>query len=92
MSVVADIGIAPEAVAEVAPKIELLDRENRRLVPRREPDTHKGTYGHLLIVAGSRGKTGAAILAARAAMRTGAGLVTLAAPKALNRYSGGGTS
>ena len=53
-------------------------------MPRREPDTHKGSYGHLLVVAGSRGKTGAAILASRAAMRTGAGLVTLAAPRSLN--------
>ncbi|MGH7873790.1 MAG: NAD(P)H-hydrate dehydratase, partial [Candidatus Binatia bacterium] len=88
--VVADIGIAPAAVAEVAPRTELLDRENiGRLVPRREPDSHKGTYGHLLIVAGSRGKTGAAILAARAAMRSGAGLVTLAAPKALNNILAG---
>jgi NAD(P)H-hydrate epimerase len=83
--VVADIGIAAEAVAEVAPKTELLDCETiRRLVPRREPDTHKGTYGHVLVVAGSRGRTGAAILACRAAMRTGAGLVTLAAPRSLN--------
>jgi NAD(P)H-hydrate epimerase len=83
--VVADIGIKDEAVAQVAPKTELLDRESIRwLVPRREPDTHKGTYGHLLVVAGSRGKTGAAVLACRAAMRTGAGLVTLAAPRSLN--------
>jgi len=82
---IADIGIAEEAIAEVAPKTELLDRETiRGLVPRREPDTHKGTYGHLLVVAGSRGKTGAAILACRAAMRSGAGLVTLAAPRSLN--------
>ena len=81
---IADIGIAEEAVAEVAPKTELLDRETiRGLVPRREPDTHKGTYGHLLVVAGSRGKTGAAILACRAAMRSGAGLVTLAAPRSV---------
>jgi NAD(P)H-hydrate epimerase len=83
--VVADIGIAPEAVLEVAPKTELLDREMiARLVPRRERDTHKGTYGHVLVVAGSRGKTGAAILACRAAMRAGAGLVTLASPRSLN--------
>jgi len=83
--VVADIGIAEAAVAEVAPKTELLDRETIRwLVPRRAPDTHKGTYGHLLVIAGSRGKTGAAILACRAAIRTGAGLVTLAAPRSLN--------
>ncbi len=83
--VVADIGIDSRALAEVAPQIDLLDRETVRwLVPRRQSDTHKGTYGHLLVVAGARGKTGAAILACRAAMRTGAGLVTLAAPRALN--------
>ena len=88
--VVADIGINAQAAAEVAPKLELLEREMiRSLVPRREPDTHKGTYGHVLVVAGSRGKTGAAILACRAAMRTGAGLVTLAAPRSLNSIFAG---
>jgi len=82
---VSDIGIDSRAVEKVAPKTELLDRETIRwLVPRRDPDTHKGTYGHLLVMAGSRGKTGAAILACRAAMRMGAGLVTLAAPRSLN--------
>ncbi|OGR45953.1 MAG: NAD(P)H-hydrate dehydratase [Elusimicrobia bacterium GWC2_65_9] len=49
------------------------------LVERREDD-HKGVYGHALIVAGSRGMAGAAILAARAALRSGAGLVTAAVP------------
>ncbi len=46
-------------------------------LPRREPDGHKGTYGKLLLLAGSEGMTGAAILAARAAYRSGAGLVTV---------------
>jgi hydroxyethylthiazole kinase-like uncharacterized protein yjeF len=83
--VVADIGIDPRAVEEVAPKTELLAQEELQwLVPVRQADTHKGTYGHLLVLAGSRGKTGAAILACRAAMRAGAGLVTLAAPRSLN--------
>jgi NAD(P)H-hydrate epimerase len=83
--VVADIGIDSQAVAEVAPQTELLEREEIGwLVPIREPETHKGTYGHLVVVAGSRGKTGAAVLACRAAMRSGAGLVTLAAPRSLN--------
>jgi NAD(P)H-hydrate epimerase len=83
--ITADIGIAPEAIAEVNPDTELLDVETvRRLVPRRAPDTHKGTYGHVLVIAGSRGKTGAAILACRAAMRSGAGLTTLAVPRSLN--------
>jgi ADP-dependent NAD(P)H-hydrate dehydratase / NAD(P)H-hydrate epimerase len=83
--VVADIGIDSKAVEEVAPKTELLEEQDIRwLIPLREPDTHKGTYGHLLVMAGSRGKTGAAILGCRAAMRVGAGLVTLAAPRSLN--------
>ena len=83
--VVADIGIDSRAVEEVAPRTELLEEQDVRwLVPLREPDTHKGTYGHLLVMAGSRGKTGAAILGCRAAMRVGAGLVTLAAPRSLN--------
>jgi NAD(P)H-hydrate epimerase len=83
--VVADIGIDPRAVKEVAPDIELLEREEMRwLIPLRQPDTHKGTYGHVLVMAGSRGKTGAAIMACRAGMRSGAGLLTLAAPRSLN--------
>ncbi len=88
--VVVDIGIHPKALDEVSPKTELLEeRDVGWLVPSREPDTHKGTYGHLLIMAGSRGKTGAAILACRAAMRVGSGLVTLAAPRSLNTIFAG---
>jgi NAD(P)H-hydrate epimerase len=47
-------------------------------LPARRSDTHKGTYGHVLVVAGSRGKSGAAALVARAALRSGAGLVSVA--------------
>jgi ADP-dependent NAD(P)H-hydrate dehydratase / NAD(P)H-hydrate epimerase len=50
------------------------------LFPDRPRLAHKGTFGHLLVVGGSRGKTGAAALAARAAMRIGAGLVTVGTP------------
>jgi len=46
----------------------------------RSADSHKGTFGHVLVVAGSLGKSGAAILAGQAALRAGAGLVTVAAP------------
>jgi NAD(P)H-hydrate epimerase len=51
------------------------------VLPRRPPDSHKGMFGHVLVVAGSRGMSGAAILAASAALRGGAGLVTLAVPE-----------
>jgi len=54
--------------------------EFRSLELRRRPDAHKGDYGHALIVAGSRGKSGAAVLAARGALRAGAGLATVATP------------
>jgi len=47
----------------------------------RSADAHKGSFGHLLIVAGSVGKTGAAVLAGQAALRAGAGLVTIATPE-----------
>lgn len=52
-------------------------------VPRRKPDTHKGDYGRLLIVGGSVGYTGAPNLCARAAVRSGAGLVFLGVPEAI---------
>ncbi|MDE2778203.1 MAG: NAD(P)H-hydrate dehydratase [Chloroflexota bacterium] len=52
-------------------------------LPPRPLDSHKGTYGHLLVVAGSRNYVGAACLAARAAHRSGVGLVTLATPRSV---------
>ncbi len=57
--------------------------ELREGLVERRPDDHKGEFGHALIVAGSRGMSGAAILAARGALRSGAGLVTVAAPKSI---------
>ena len=53
-------------------------------MPSRPPFSHKGSYGRVLIVAGSTGMTGAAALASEAALRAGAGLVTLVIPKHLN--------
>ena len=64
------------------PRIELITRDQlRMLIPPRAPDAHKGDFGRVLIVAGSVGKTGAAALAAQGALRSGAGLVTVACPR-----------
>jgi len=82
---VVDIGIAAEAIAAVAPQVHLTLRDDAAvLVPIREPEAHKGSAGHALIFAGSRGHTGAARMAGRAALRCGAGLATLAGPASLN--------
>jgi ADP-dependent NAD(P)H-hydrate dehydratase / NAD(P)H-hydrate epimerase len=80
--VVADIGIPDEVIEGLeGPQVELLTREGvRLLVPARRADAHKGDFGHVLVVAGSVGKTGAAHLAAVGALRSGAGLVTVATP------------
>ena len=75
---VVSIGI-PEAEVARGVRTWLIERADVAAhFPSRPRDGHKGTYGHLLVVAGSLGKTGAAALTARAAMRTGAGLVTVA--------------
>lgn len=79
-----DIGLAPEALAEHPAHTYLLDSaEAARLVPVRSAEAHKGDCGHLLVIAGSYGKTGAAQLATRGALRGGAGLVTLVGPASL---------
>jgi len=80
-----DIGIPPYIADTVAPRQRLTTPEDvtRNLV-HRTPDAHKGDTGHLLVIAGSTGKTGAAVMTCEAAMRTGAGLVSLGAPASLN--------
>ena len=80
--IVADIGIPAHVIADLGgPRIELLSADAiRRTVPVRPAESHKGDFGRVAIVAGSRGRTGAARLAGLGALRAGAGLVTVATP------------
>jgi ADP-dependent NAD(P)H-hydrate dehydratase / NAD(P)H-hydrate epimerase len=81
--VIADIGIPLPLLDELdGQHLELLTREQmREIVPARAADSHKGDFGRVVIVAGSTGRSGAAHLAAIGAMRSGAGLVTVATPR-----------
>jgi len=82
---VVDIGIPPQVTRRVAPKQILISAEHlRTLIRRRPPEAHKGTTGHVLIIAGSTGKTGAAAMTAMAVLRTGTGLATLGIPGSLH--------
>jgi len=80
---VADIGIPDEAVANAGLDLADADGVVQRL-PRRPADAHKGTFGKLLVLSGCANYTGAAYLCAMAAYRVGAGLVTLALPRAIH--------
>ncbi len=81
---IAEIGFASEAIGEIAPRGRFYQAADARahLKPR-AIDANKGNFGHPIIIAGSRGKSGAAILASRAALRSGAGLVTAAIPESI---------
>lgn len=82
---IADIGIPSEIIAEAGLLNEsLTEGDAARLLPPRLSASHKGTFGHLLLLAGSQGKTGAALLAAMGALRSGVGLVSLGVPQQLN--------
>ncbi len=82
---ICDIGL-PE-LPESSPDLNLLTVEIvREILPLRPSDSHKGTFGHVLLIAGSTGMAGAAMLASHSALRVGAGLAYLAAPKSLVNY------
>ncbi|MDW7998255.1 MAG: NAD(P)H-hydrate dehydratase [Thermodesulfovibrio sp.] len=82
--IIEDIGFPKELTESENLNISLIERDFvRSLVPPRPKYSHKTRYGHVLVVAGSTGKTGAAVMTAKAAMRTGSGLVTMAIPASL---------
>ncbi len=80
-----DIGIPGDYIDDLHVSVELMSQNSiRELLPKRKPSSHKGTFGHAGIIAGSPGKTGAASLAAQGALRVGTGLVTVATPESAN--------
>ena len=81
--VVADIGSPAHLLANTNANLFVVEEKDARdwlIKTRYTPDSFKGTHGHVLVIAGSRGYTGAAVLCGNAAMRSGAGLVTIATP------------
>jgi NAD(P)H-hydrate epimerase len=82
---VADIGFPDKLLESKNLSLHLLqEKEIASLLPQRPPDAHKGSMGRVLVLAGSCGYTGAAVLTSMGALRSGCGLVTLGVPRSLN--------
>lgn len=80
---VLDIGLHPQFLQTIDSPLELIEHPNiQNIYKPRKAFSHKGTYGHALIIAGNKGKMGAAVMAADACLRTGAGLTTVNVPEA----------
>lgn len=81
---IADISIPRQLLEDERLKLNLIDAAMiRKCIKPRQDESHKGTYGHALVVGGSMGMTGAVMMTAYAALRSGAGLVTAALPESL---------
>jgi len=81
---VEEIGFPTELLLSEKINVNFFERSDAvALLPKRPKNSHKGTFGHVLLIAGSKGKTGAALMAARACLRSGAGLVTIGMPESL---------
>jgi len=79
-----DIGIEKTIIDDLVPDLVEVDAAFcRALLPTRDPMSHKGTYGRVLLLAGSVGMGGAAMMATKAALRSGAGITVLAAPRSV---------
>lgn len=75
-----DLGLDADFLAHMKNRMYILDEKVNSYIKIRSRQSHKGTYGHALILAGSYGKMGAAVLSAKACLRSGVGLLTMAVP------------
>ena len=79
---VLDIGIHPEVILQSSSNLFYLEKDDiKSLLKKRSKFNHKGTFGHALLVVGSKGMAGASVLSSKAALRSGAGLVTVHGPE-----------
>ncbi len=82
--IIHDLGYKKNIIKEEAGKVILANKQwAKNKLPHRYPNGHKGTFGKVLIIAGSQGMSGAAILSAKAALRSGTGMVIVASPKSV---------
>jgi len=82
-TIIAPIGSPPEIIESKLGMNLITPADFAALLAPRSPDSHKGDYGHVLVIGGSVGKAGAAAMAGMAALRAGAGLVTVATPRSV---------
>jgi NAD(P)H-hydrate epimerase len=83
--VVKRIGLSDKLIGEMGIMYQTISENDvRRIIPKRQMNSHKGTYGKASLIAGSFGMTGAAILAAKASLRSGIGLLKLVIPESLH--------
>lgn len=79
---VLDIGLHPQFVETVSSSLQIIEPADiKKIYKPRKPFSHKGTFGHALIIAGNKGKMGAALMTAQACIKAGAGLTTLNVPE-----------
>jgi hydroxyethylthiazole kinase-like uncharacterized protein yjeF len=86
---VSELGVQPALVSNTTGMQVITGQEVGMAFPGRMRDAHKGEFGHVLVIAGSKGKAGAAALAGLAALRSGAGLVTVACPESIQAIVAG---
>lgn len=83
---IVDIGLNQQFIDAIESNYSLVEKSDiKKIIRERDQFSHKGTYGHALMIAGEYGKAGAAVLSARAALRSGLGLLTVAVPSKINQ-------